>query len=83
MSGVERPEVPDRLEVAGEVLRRWGLAGCRAAAAGNDAEVLLLSPCSEQQEATLLSRALAEELREAGFRYVALDLAPSDAQGDA
>lgn len=82
MSRAAPSEAADRLAVAGEVLRRRGLVGCGAAAAGIEGEVLLLTPRDAAQEAALVSRSLADELRAAGFRYVAIDLAAGTDEED-
>lgn len=69
-----------RLDTAYDVLRRHGLPQCSARAAGVDGEVLLLGPVGHE-EAWLFgpgAEPLLAELRAAGFRYVALDLAPSE-----
>lgn len=67
------------LAAAAAVLARHGAHQLRPSAAGVDGEVLLLR-ADGPPPADLLDRpALVEELRAAGFRYVALDLAPADA----
>lgn len=66
------------LAAALAVLADAGLGECGASAAGPGGEVLLLS-VPESREETITGAdgaALRARLREAGFRYVALDLAP-------
>ena len=66
------------LEAALAVLAQAGLCGCGATAAGHGGEVLLLS-VPEALEETITGpdgTRLRARLRDAGFRYVALDLAP-------
>jgi hypothetical protein len=66
------------LDAALAVLAQAGLSGCGATAAGPDGEVLLLSvPEALEETITGADGALLRaRLRDAGFRYVALDLAP-------
>jgi hypothetical protein len=68
----------DELAAALDVLARAGLAGCGATAAGPDGEVLLLSvpEALEERLAGAAGDRLRTQLRDTGFRYVALDLAP-------
>ena len=66
------------LEAALAVLAQAGLSACGATAAGPGGEVLLLS-VPETLEETITGpdgTRLRARLRDAGFRYVALDLAP-------
>lgn len=71
---------PDPLVAVADILRSHDVKGCGARAAGNDGEVLLLRPRDGAAEAALASASLLEALRAAGFRYVALDLAPAGAE---
>jgi hypothetical protein len=66
------------LDAALAVLAEAGLAGCGATAAGPGGEVLLLSVPEALEEAITGpdGTQLRARLRDAGFRYVALDLAP-------
>ena len=66
------------LEAALAVLAQAGLSDCGATTAGPAGEVLLLS-VPESLEETITGAdetSLRARLREAGFRYVALDLSP-------
>lgn len=71
---------PDPLVAVADILRSHGVEGCGVRAAGNDGEVLLLRPRDAAAEAALTSGGLLEALCAAGFRYVALDLAPAGAE---
>lgn len=73
-------EQRDPLTAVADVLRRHDLEGFAARAAGSDGEVLLLRPPVGAAETALESPSLLQELRAAGFRYIALDLAPPAAE---
>ena len=66
------------IDAALAVLAKAELSGCGATAAGLAGEVLLLSVPESLEEAVIGAEGahLRARLRDTGFRYVALDLAP-------
>lgn len=65
-----------RAERAERVLAAGGVAGATVRAAGPDGEIALLALPDEEWPALFAPerRALLDEVKAAGFRYVALDL---------
>ena len=69
--------IGDRLIEAERVLMRHGIAGTRVEVAGHAEEIIALAIPDASWERMLGpgGRAISEQIRALGFRYVALDLA--------
>lgn len=72
------PAVDPRVEEAERVLHELGISGS-AEISGHEDEILVLSVADHEWEALLEDRGayVAERMKALGFRYVALDFAPS------